>query len=394
MKCAYLLHRIGPYHRARLNTFAKRADLSVLEIDPSDDTYPWRNSSEGAHFRHTSIDASSLTRVSEWLDHVDPEVTVISGWYLRAALEAWSWSLKARRPIVLVSDSRHSDFRRSRLREWMKGKIVQTASAALVAGTPQRDYIATLGLSNETIFTGYDVVDNNYFGVAAEGARRVEEITRAQLNLPQNYFLSAIRLISRKNGEGLIRAYAAYVNQRTDPWHLVILGEGVQAQPLVSLARTLGVERLVSFRGFVQYERLPAYYAMARVFILPSFSDQWGLVVNEAMACSLPVLVSRSCGCASDLVVDGRNGFLFDPSDIPQLAESMVRLSLDATLQISMGRESKHLIGRWTLESFAEGLDLACKHSLRVGPRRGTLAISILLDLLSHRPEWSDRSDV
>src|SRR5208337_5127598 len=89
--------------------------------------------------------------------------------------------------------------------------------------------------------------------------------------------------------------------------------------------------------GFKQYEELPAYYGLAGAFVHASTAEQWGLVANEAMASGLPVLVSNRCGCATELVEEGRNGFAFDPENVEQLAGFMRRLGCGPTDAASMG---------------------------------------------------------
>src|SRR5206468_501416 len=89
-------------------------------------------------------------------------------------------------------------------------------------------------------------------------------------------------------------------------WSLVVLGDGVLRGDLEQLRTELNLGDHVLFPGFKQYDELPAYYGLATAFIHASMVEPWGLVVNEAMAAGLPVLVSARCGCAWDLVEEGR----------------------------------------------------------------------------------------
>ena len=137
--------------------------------------------------------------------------------------------------------------------------------------------------------------------------------------------------------------------------------------------------------GFKQYEELPSYYAAAGAFIHASTTEQWGLVVNEAMASGLPVLVSNRCGCASDLVQDGVNGWTFDPTDEEQLAELMLKISSDEALRSEMGRKSQEIIANWGPERFASGIADAVQKAL-VAPRpRHGLINRLVLGLMTSR---------
>src|SRR5439155_11820127 len=109
--------------------------------------------------------------------------------------------------------------------------------------------------------------------------------------------------------------------------------------------------------GFQQYDELPAYYGLASAFIHASTVEQWGLVVNEAMAAGLPVLVSERCGCAADLVEAGVNGFTFDPWQPEALARLMLKLAASETERLRMGGASRGIIANGSAERFGEGLE-------------------------------------
>jgi glycosyltransferase involved in cell wall biosynthesis len=135
--------------------------------------------------------------------------------------------------------------------------------------------------------------------------------------------------------------------------------------------------------GFKQYPELPNYYGLASAFVLPSISETWGLVVNEAMASGLPVLVSDRCGCAPDLVRDGTNGFTFDPYSVEEIASAMLRVwkMEDGELK-RMGAESSRIIAAWGPERFVSGLELAVVKALESGPRAAKPLDRLLLRAL------------
>ena len=160
----------------------------------------------------------------------------------------------------------------------------------------------------------------------------------------------------------LIEAHGAYVRQvEVNPWRLVIVGDGPSRPELESFARDLGLGNRVVFRGFAGYQGLPGIYGLAKAFIHASTKDTWGLVVNEAMAAGLPVLVSEKCGCVSELVKDGVNGFTFDPWRSDEIAQKMLLIHRDSSLSQRMGRESAALIADWgpgqVLEIFGKQLN-------------------------------------
>ena len=185
--------------------------------------------------------------------------------------------------------------------------------------------------------------------------------------------MTACRLVAKKNVAGLLRAYSYYINSYSDnPWPLVVAGDGPLMSELVELACDLGIEKLVHFVGYKSANDLGPLYSLASVFILASaFSEQWGLVVNEAMAAKKPVLVSRICGCVSDLAIDGITGFTFDPYDIEGISTLLLKISRgDYDLQ-KMGYEAQRKVKQYSPELFAQHvIDAAELAVMRAKKRR------------------------
>jgi glycosyltransferase involved in cell wall biosynthesis len=254
-------------------------------------------------------------------------------------------------------ESKEDDAPRVRWREALKAVIVRQYDAALVGGTPHRDYLQKLGLRDDFIFDGYDVVDNAYF---AEAVTKAREHPEQHSHLPglaggSPYFLVASRFIPRKNLDRLLTAYGQYRRQSAHPWRLLILGDGRLRHDLEERVARERIEQVI-FAGLRPYEEVSAYYAYAEALIHPASKDQWGLVVNEAMAAGLPVIVSTGAGCAGDLVHPPHNGYLFEPTDVTGLIDAMQRMSSRHTDRGAMGTRSKDIIRDWTPERFARGL--------------------------------------
>ena len=161
-----------------------------------------------------------------------------------------------------------------------------------------------------------------------------------------------------------------------------MLGDGELRPAICSQIQALGLQSSVLLAGAKPYAELPAYYANAGAFIHASTTEQWGLVVNEAMASGLPVLVSNRCGCAQDLVQEGVNGFTFDPYNVEQLAQLMVQVS-GFKFQVSeFGAASARLISNWGPERFAQGLAAAVEKAVACGPVKPTLLQRMILKAL------------
>ena len=385
-----LFERLGPYHLARLEAAGQRMTLTCLELLTHDKTYAWEVTEGAEHFRRVRLfglgeeGASTLEvvrRVHAALDEANPQTVAVPGWAAPLALAALDWCASRRRPVVMMSESTVGDAPRHFLKEAIKRRLVGGFSAAgLVGGQPHAEYLKTLGVPAQRVFVGYDAVDNTHFATGADAARAQGETLRASLDLPARYFLASNRFVEKKNLPGLLTAYAGYrarVGERA--WELVLLGDGPLRPQIERQRAELGLQSSLHLPGFKQYQDLPAYYALAGGFVHASLSEQWGLVVNEAMASGLPVLVSNRCGCAPDLVEEGRNGWTFDPTDLSALSAAMEKFSSLANESLNaMGQTSRALVAAWSPEAFAEGLSRAVDAASTVPVRTRFLDRSLL----------------
>jgi len=357
----------------------------ALETASRDATYAWREVGRQQSFEHVQVypgrtydqlsPRTIFRGVTEALSRINPSAVAINAYSTPDAQAALVWCRRHRRTAVLMMDSTADDVPRQRWREHIKSVIVGQFDAALAAGTPQCSYLEQLGFPVEAARTPYDVVDNAFF---ADGAARARARPEAFQHLPgledrSPFFLASGRFVARKNFAMLLRAYAEYRRRVPAPWRLLLLGDGPIRGGLEALASPG-----VSFAGFRQIDELPAYYGLAHAFVHPALSEQWGLVVNEAMASGLPVLVSSRVGAAVDLVEEGSNGFTFDPASAQDLARLMERVSAPTTDREAMGRRSVEIIAAWSPEAFAEGLWQA----VEVGQTRADRAMPPAVRLL------------
>lgn len=400
MKTAILFDNFGPYHAARLAAAARVCQLLAIQVHARSRQYEWLPAQLPSTVSNVTLEPAGGTspnrhggieKLWEALTAFTPDTVFIPGWSNRHSLAALDWCVRNATPAVVMSESTSLDLPRHRVREWLKSCIVSMCSAALVGGAPQAQYITALGMPADRVFAGYDVVDNDYFKMQAEGVRRKSAQLRAPFALPENYFLASARLVKTKNLLFLIREYASYHatadvarNSRL-PWALVILGDGPERPLLVDEISRLNLEKSVLLPGFKQYAELPVYYGLASAFIHASTSEPWGLVVNEAMASGLPVLVSERCGCARELVRPGRNGFSFDPRECGQLSRLMLRLSSCDAERIRLAKGAASLISRWGPERFSRGLQASSRTAIVQGPLKAGWWPRVLLQGLLGR---------
>ncbi len=402
VRVAVLFQRLGPYHHARLNAAGKLLSVWGVEACATEDTYAWDKIEGASAFtRVTLTERDSGDR--QWrhelhrkmlnaLDEIKPQVVVVPGWSFADALSALWWCAQTHTPSVVMSESTAWDEPRVAWKEWIKSRLVKLNSAALAGGTPHRDYLAQLGLVRKKIFLGYDVVDNDYFQRKSAEARSQKSEIRSKLGLPETFFLASARFVEKKNLFRLVQAYGRYRalaeksgTEKAKIWPLVLLGDGELKTEIKKTISELGLETFVHLSGFKQYDELPAYFGLASAFVHASTTEQWGLVVNEAMASGLPVLVSNRCGCAADLVLPGVNGFQFDPNNVDQLAQLLLKISTENFPLADFGAASQRLIADWGTERFASGLRDAVAVALKEPRPRTGIFDRLLLRLLLSR---------
>jgi glycosyltransferase involved in cell wall biosynthesis len=389
---AVVFHHIGPYHHARLNAAADR--VSVTGIEWSAKGYDrWGAPDSPPRYQKVSLFSEATDyyprkaelRRAFWsaLEQANPEVVAVNGWNNFGSLAAAKCCVERGVSMVVMSESARDDEPRTWWKETIKRQIVGLYSAALIGGQRHVEYLVELGMPRERIFTGYDVVDNEYFRQRAEEVRSQRSEVRQKYGLAENYFLASARFIEKKNLPTLIQAYAAY-RQKSEasgnpPWDVVLLGDGPLREALKSQLSTLNLHRHVRLPGFKQYDELPVYYAFAKAFVHASTTEQWGLVVNEAIASALPVIVSNRCGCVPELVQG--NGFTFDPTDEHELASWLLEMaSLSDHDLKQFGETSRRIAARFGPELFGEGLEQAASVATQLKQKKfGVIDRALLL---------------
>ena len=366
LRIAILTQQISNYHVARY----RAAEAQFREVIPisvrnaadfpeflAEDGMGRRICEGEDDYRASVADGSLWGRVYAALARVCPDAVAVAGWSFPESLAAIAWARDNGKGAVMMSASQVHDGKRSSVREWIKARVVKSCGAGLVAAEGHRDYLVRLGMAPDAVFMGYDAVDNAHFRRGAEAARQDANARRAAEGLPERYLLASGRFIPKKNYPRLVAAFADALMQQDTGHDLVILGDGPERETIENVIRRRGLEGRVHCPGFRDYAALPTYYALAEGFVHVSLAEQWGLVINEAAASGLPLLVSRPCGAATTLVHPGENGWLVDPGDTSAITAALAALMrLTPTEQDEMGQASARIVSDWGPERFARGL--------------------------------------
>jgi glycosyltransferase involved in cell wall biosynthesis len=240
-------------------------------------------------------------------------------------------------------------------------------ATGLYVGSNNHDFFQAYGVAEDRLFPAPYCVDNHHLQEEAQklAPERAHIRQRWGLHASDPVILYVGKLTRKKSPLVLLEAFdRVYARHQCQ---LLVVGEG----PLeAEMKRQVADRRLegVVFAGFLNRSEISSAYAAADVFCLPSvLHETWGIVVNEAMNFSLPVVVSDKVGSARDLVHSGRNGAIVPSEDAGALAMALEELVADGPRRRRYGRESLEIISSWNVESAAEGIVAAARSALGWG---------------------------
>jgi glycosyltransferase involved in cell wall biosynthesis len=353
-----------PYRLPLYRALAARDDLNleVVFCAAEQPDRPWQLGDELADVPHRvlrNIPLRLRPRTSGFVYEVNPEIfgvlhnarpdlLIVGGYAVFAEQAAIGFARARGIPYVLHSESHllkpRSAAVRAAKRALLPG-IVAGAAAGLAVGSPAARYLAAYGLHPGRIRIFPNTIDVARYRADAESVRARAAGIRHARGLPQRYHLYAGRLVEVKGIRDFLQARELL---GAEALPAVVAGEGPLAPEVAAADGVLHV-------GFQQREGLVELFALAEATVVPSLSEPWGVVVNEALACGTPVIASDAVGAAEDLIRDGVNGRVYPAGDVRALAEA---LRLPPPSADSPGR-----IDRWTyefaIEQFVEAVGIA-----------------------------------
>lgn len=301
------------------------------------------------------------------LSRIDPDVVVVSGWSTFPAQAALAWCRARGVPYVLLVVS-HEATPKPGWRRLVKASvvppIVRGAASWLAVGSLARESVVALGAGPGRVRIFANTVDVDAYGARFDRLACRREELRAELGLATGDVacLCVARLASEKGLDTLLLA-AARAQVRP-----VLVGSGPERKRLQELDRRLGTGAV--FAGDRSWERVVEAYVAADLFCLLSAHEPWGVVVNEAAVCALPLVLSDRVGAAYDLLREGENGRLVPAGDVEAAAAALAELARDPELRRRWGARSRQIVASWRYEDSVESLVAACREAvgLETGP--------------------------
>jgi glycosyltransferase involved in cell wall biosynthesis len=342
------------------------AELEVLFLSGLDPKRPYPLYVNEFRFKWRILPGRELQRRGRWivlsrgvfraLARARPSVVVIGGWNQPAFWIAAFYSRVTRTPLVAWVESTARDERaQGRGIEWLKRMLTRSCRAFLVPGNASAEYLITLGVDPARIAHAPNAVDIYIFGDTVRHARSERTRLRAELGLSRCTFLYVGRLDPEKGVDVLLEA------ARSVEADFAIIGAGKDADRLARLAPPN-----VRFIGRLERDALVPWYAATDAFVLPSLSDQWGMVLNEAATAGLPLVSTDAPGAAHDLVEDDVNGFRVPAGNAEKLSLALSRVAADEEFRTRASERSIEIASRYTPAAWAQAVGALCRSILKL----------------------------
>lgn len=255
--------------------------------------------------------------------------------------------------VVMMTASKFDDFQRRSSREFGKRLLLAAYSAALVGGRRQFEYVRFLGFDRKPVLPGYNTVS---MARVQKEAGKVDAGSQADFEARPFVFVG--RFVDKKNIPRMLEGYARYVARRGEgARRLSMIGDGPLRGRIDELCHKFGITQYIEFPGFLPAPQVSARLAQSLALVLVSEEEQWGLVINEALAVALPVIVSADVGAREALVRNLQNGVIVEAGDVEDIARAFGRIDTDEGTWTLMSHASRERGWHADAERFADAVE-------------------------------------
>lgn len=302
------------------------------------------------------------------LDEINPDIVIGSSIVFFAGALGIRWAKNNQKKFVMFDDAKPSQVKRSFLVRTIKNLIINQVDGLWLPSDDYDEPYRPLVSRSALMFHGYNCIDNDLFRFKKKKEMNFTTIT------------CVARLVPIKNIDNLLRAWKIIEKKRPD-YKLAIIGDGPEFVSLNELTLSLGLKTIV-FLGAINNSDIPTYFYNSVAFVLPSLSESWGLVVNEAMAAGLPILISNKINAANALLHEGENGYGYEPSDIEDMAEKILTfIELDVQGKTTMSNNSLEIIDRMNYDNMGDELLNAAYNLSHEKPKKVPALASLLINI-------------
>ena len=356
MRVVYLCHDFGqPDHDRCAALATSGVTLRTIVWARADSVYRWQETQKSWNSHSSipvgspalSVQISALVQFISALVAFRPDVLIVYGYnnpafFICAAVFSLSGTV-----VVTMNDSRFSDYRRTGWKDVVKGLMLLPYRGCLAASAAAADYAWFLGLRRLAVY--HCAVDVSRI---SEGARASYKTTP----YVDRAFLIVSRFEEKKNLPRILDAYALYLAHAAQPRRLNLIGYGpMEAEIRARVDASPLLKQHVDVIGFVTASQVPTHMGSALCLILASLCDQFGIVVTEALASGIPVIVSSNCG-AAELVQPWKNGFIIEPAQTESIARAMIEMDGSEADWNQFSDNARQSASAADVDVFVEGL--------------------------------------
>ena len=294
------------------------------------------------------------------------DAVIVNGWVTKSCIQTLLACRRLGIPCIVRGESNNLRSRAA-WKRLIHRVLLHQYSACLYIGQNNRQFYRDNGVPDERLFFAPYCIETERFAQACESARMRRNELRQRWGIPEDSlcFVFSGKFIPKKRPGDILSALQLLQKQHcTQQPHLLMVGDGELRTELEATAKAHALP--VSFTGFLNQSQLPEAYAAADCMILPSDNGEtWGLVVNEAMACGLPAIISDQVGCHSDLIIEGTTGFTYPCGNPNALAMHIHSLMNNPQKNLSMGKAAKKHITAYSYQAIVDGTLQALHHTVR-----------------------------
>lgn len=257
-------------------------------------------------------------------------------------------------PLIFYDESTNFK-KRSGFKKWLRKKYLKWfyrgMDAILLPGVANLEHERALGVPNKKLFIANYTVDVDRFYKTCK--RLSKKRNKKVLGFKQEkLIIFSGKYIKRK---GIIYLLQAFKNlsKKYKNLGLVLIGDGPEKVKYQKFVHQNKIKSKVYLTGFINQKELPKYYKVGDVFVLPSIEENYGLVINEAMACGLPIITTKNVGAAYDLVKNGQNGFVVKSANSLELQKALEKVLAGPGIY---AKKSTKIINHWTYQETIKGI--------------------------------------
>jgi glycosyltransferase involved in cell wall biosynthesis len=222
--------------------------------------------------------------------------------------------------------------------------FIKKSNAIIVPGRLSKRYVINLGADAEKVFTAPNAIDTDLFIKISQQYLPLRGKLRVQMGLKDKIIILCVaQLIKRKGIEYLLIAYAR-LEHEYDNLMLIVIGSGPLEYHLKDLSKSLGIKNARFIPSGMELNELIRFYCLADIFVLPTLEDVWGFVINEAMACGLPVVSTCASQAAIEMIHQGDNGYIIEAANSNELYYVLKSLIENPAHRIEMGEKSREIL--------------------------------------------------